>query len=221
MDYRHNNLALQYVIQQQTFIVAIDSCTYSNHNVQCGNREVTSGNQTFIVAIDGRTYSNHNVQCGNREATSSNQIFIVAIDSSTYSNHRDSVAIEGPSIAMLLMRGNKVYCNTHCRCQCTYFHTLGTWQQVFLATPGVLQQLLLQHPRWLLILWLATLHGVATTLHCVAIGENLLQHQNGPWCKLQTTVTVATPPNQFFVLQFCLLQPFLAYCNTFRPLHEG
>ena len=115
MDYRHNNLALQYVIQQQTLIVAIDSCTYSNHNVQCGDREVTSSNQTFIVAIDGRTYSNHNVLCGNREATSSNQIFIVAIEGSTYSNHRDSVAIEGPSIAMLLMHGNKVYCNTKYR----------------------------------------------------------------------------------------------------------
>ena len=112
---------------------------------------------------------------------------------------------------MLLMRGNKVYCNTHSRCYCTYCHSLHMWQQVSLATPAVLQQLLLQHPLWLFILWLATLHGVATTLDCVVIGENLLQHQNEPWCKLQTTVTVATPPNTFLCFKF-------VYCNTFWPI---
>jgi hypothetical protein len=73
----------------------------------------------------------------------------------------------------------------------------------------------------LLVLWLATLHGVARTLHCVAIEENLLQHQNKVLRKPIATALVATPPNQIFVLQFCLLQYFLAYCNTFRPLHQG
>jgi hypothetical protein len=52
----------------------------------------------------------------------------------------------------------------------------------------------------LLITRLATLHGVETTHHCIAIGENLLQHQNESLCKPITTVTVAMPPNQIFVL---------------------
>jgi hypothetical protein len=56
------------------------------------------------------------------------------------------------------------------------------------------------YPRWLLILWLATLDGVATTLHDVVIGENLLQHKNELLCKPIATVIVATPPNQIFVL---------------------
>jgi hypothetical protein len=60
------------------------------------------------------------------------------------------------------------------------------------------------HPRWLLILWLATLDGVGTTLHYVVIGENLLQHKNEWLCKSIATVTVAMPPNQIFELQFCL-----------------
>jgi hypothetical protein len=76
-------------------------------------------------------------------------------------------------------------------------------------------------PTVLLVLWPATLHGVARTLHCVATEENLLQHQNKVLCKPIATASVATPPNQIFVLQFCLLQHFLAYCNTFRPLHQG
>jgi hypothetical protein len=76
-------------------------------------------------------------------------------------------------------------------------------------------------PTVLLVLWPATLHGVARTLHCVATEENLLQHQNKVLCKPIATASVATPPNQIFVLQFCLLQHFLVYCNTFRPLHQG
>jgi hypothetical protein len=71
------------------------------------------------------------------------------------------------------------------------------------------------------VLWLATLHGVARRLHCVAIKENLLQHQNKVLRKPIATALVATPPNQNFVLQFCLLQQFLAYCNTFRRLYQG
>jgi hypothetical protein len=73
----------------------------------------------------------------------------------------------------------------------------------------------------LLLLWLATLHGVATTLRCVAIEKNLLQHQNKVLRKPIVTASLATPPNQIFVSQFCLLQHFLAYCNTFWPLHQG
>ena len=202
-------------------------------NICRGNRTTTSRNQTFIVATEGSTYSNHNVQCGNRVATYSNQIFVVAIECFAYSNqndqcgnrvamccnHKDSVAIEDPSIAMLLMRGNRFYCSNHCRCQCTYCHSLCMWQYVYLTTPSVLQQL--QHPRWLVMLWLETLHSVATTHHCVAIGENLLQHLNKPLRKPIATTSAVTPPSQIFVLYFCLFQPFLAYCNTFRLLHQG
>ena len=141
----------QYILQQQIKDVAIEPIS----------------NQTFVVATEGSTYNKHDVQCGTPLAT---KIFIVAIEGSTYSNHRDSVAIEGPSNAMILKHGNMVYCNNHFRCQCTYCHYLHTWQQVPLATPAMLQQLLLQHPLWLLILWLTTLHGVATTIDCVAIG---------------------------------------------------
>ena len=190
-------------------------------NIYHGNREPTSRNQIFVVAIQSFTYSNHNIQFGNRVSTYSNQIFVMAKEGSIYSNHIDSVAIEGPTIAMLLMCGNRFYCNHHCRCQCTYCNSLCMWQYVYLTTPSVLQQLLLQHPRWLFMLWLATLHGVATKHHCVAIGKNLSQHQNKPLRKPIATTSMATPPNQIFVLQFCLLQPFFAYCNTFRPLHQG
>jgi hypothetical protein len=58
----------------------------------------------------------------------------------------------------------------------------------------------LQHPWWLLELWLATFHDVARTLHFVAIEENLLQHQNKVLRKPIATASVATPPNQNFVL---------------------
>jgi hypothetical protein len=75
--------------------------------------------------------------------------------------------------------------------------------------------------RWLLVLWLATLQGVARTVHCVATKEDILQHQKKVLRKPIATASVAMPPNQIFVLQFYLLQHFLAYCNTFRPLHQG
>ena len=122
---------------------------------------------------------------------------------------------------MLLMCSNRVCGNTHHRCQCTYCYSFHMWQQISLATPSVLQQLLLQHPWWLSVLLLTTLHGVARTLSCVAIEKSLWQHQNNVLHNPIATVTVATPPNHFFVLQFCLLQHFLAYCNTFRLLHHG
>jgi hypothetical protein len=54
----------------------------------------------------------------------------------------------------------------------------------------------------LLVLCLATLHGVVRILHCVAIEENLLQHQNKVLHKPIAIASVATPPNQIFVLQF-------------------
>ena len=191
-------------------------------NICRGNRTTTSRNQTFIVATEGSTYSNHNVQCGNRVATYSNQIFVVAIECFAYSNqndqcgnrvamccnHKDSVAIEDPSIAMLLMRGNRFYCNNHCRCQCTYCHPLRMWQYVSLATMSVLQQLVLQHPQWLLMLCLATLHGVATKHHCVAIGKNLLQPQNKLCANLLLRHQWQRLPTKFLCCNFI-------YCNHF------
>jgi hypothetical protein len=66
----------------------------------------------------------------------------------------------------------------------------------------------------LLVLWLATLHGAARTLHCVAIEENLLQYRNKVLRKPIGITSVAMPPNQILVLKFCLLQHFFAYCNA-------
>ena len=188
MDYRQNNLVLQYMIQQQTnsvakniipmeqwalqqslqtvatqqlawqqrvqqqqpvLIVAIERQPLATKHLPWQQTDAPIATTMFSVAIERLPLATKylswqqmvppiatSIDRCNREATSSNQIFIVAIDGSTYSNHQDSMAIEGPSIAMLLMRGNKVYCNTKYRCQCTYCHTLGSWQQVFL----VLQQ---------------------------------------------------------------------------------
>ena len=153
-------------------------------------------------------------------ATSSNQIFVMAIETSTYRNHRDSVAIAGPSITMLLMRGNKVYCNPHCRCWCTYYHSLTMWQQVSLATPGVLQSYYCNTHGGCLYYGLQ--HYMVFQQHYyVAIGKNLLQHQNESLGKPFAMVNMATPANEKKVLQFCLSQPFLVYCNAFRPLHQG
>ena len=109
MDYRHNHLVLQYMLQQQTNNVAKNLKPMKRwawqESPNYSNTIVTVAIEGLSIATKYRSWQQRvqvwqlSIDRGNRDCPFSNQIFVVAIEGSTYSNHRDSVAIERPPVA--------------------------------------------------------------------------------------------------------------------------